>query len=124
MCLRLLGQRLPDSLTWSPLGKTLPRELTITAMKKEICFRIHELNNILNGQLVKSDETEDIMVVEESEELPVKRRKISKCKPTVVHSHQTIDSALCRKSFSDISSYVSDTNNGFLALILLANKHK
>ena len=120
----MLGQRLPDSLTWSLLGKTLPRELTITAMKKEICFRIHELNNILNDQLVKSDETEDIMVVEESEELPVKRRKISKCKPTVVHSRQTIDSVLCRKSFSDISLYVSDTNNSFLALTFLANKHK
>ena len=115
LCLRLLGQQLQDGLSWSPLGGKSALEFLITAIKKEIRVRIHEINDILNVQLEKSDETEDSIA--ETEELSAKKRKISKHK--ISHSHQTIDSALCRKSLLNISRYACDTNKGFLALLFL-----
>ena len=120
MCLCLLQQQLPDNLTWSLPGENLALELAMTSIKNEICFIVEELNTFLKAQTtVPTREIED-MAVEESEEIPVKRRKVFQHKHGV--ESQTVDPTICRKLFSDISSYACNTDNEFLAILFHQNK--
>ncbi len=109
-------------LTWSPLRNNTALEFAIASIKKEISFRIDEINIVLKAQTtVKTDGTENSRHVEESEEISVKRRKVSQ---DYVHSysHQTVDSTMCRKTFSGIYSYPCNTDNVFLTLLSHQNK--
>jgi hypothetical protein len=122
LCLRLLRQQLPDKLTWSLFSNKLVLEFAISSIKNEISCRIDELDNLLKAQTtVKSDGTEDGVSVEESEEISVKRRKISQYKHSVYsYSHRTVDST--RKTFLHNFSYPCNTDNVLLTLLFHQNK--
>ncbi len=122
LCLRLLGQQLPDNLTWSILRNNSALEFAIASIKNEIKFRIDEINIVLKAQTtVKTDGTENSRHVEESEEISVKRRKVSQ-DYVRSSSHQTVDSTMSRKTFSGIYSYPCNTDNVFLTLLFHQNK--
>ena len=122
LCLRLLRQRLPDNLSWSLFGNKLALEFAISSIKNEISCRIDELNNLLKAQTtVRSDGTEDSLPVEESEEISVKRRKISQYKHSVhSYSNRIVDST--RKTFLHNFSYPCNTDNVVLTLLFHQNK--
>ena len=120
LCLRLFQQHLPENLRWSPLGKNLALEIAMKSIKNEIRFRMDELDIVLKAQTtVTTNEIHDMShnTDKESEEMPVKRRKVSQ------HQYrQTLDSTMCRKTFSGNYSYRSNTDNVFLRLLFYQNK--
>ena len=120
LCLRLLQQQLPDNLTWRLTGKSLALELAMTMIKNEICFIVEELNTFLKAPTTVTTSKIEDMAVEDSQEIPVKRRKVFQHKHGV--DSQTVDPTICRKFFSDICSYACSTDCVFLTILFHKNK--
>ena len=121
MCLRLLQHQLPDNLTWSLSGTNLALELVMTTIENEICFILEEVNTLLKAPTITVRTSEiEVIAVEESEEIPVKRRKVFQPKRGV--DNQTVDPTICWKFFSDICSYACNTDDVFLTILF--HQHK